>query len=407
MTTPSGNPATSHVQPRGTDAAPVRLGIIGLGAQGSTYARFLTEGRVPHMQLGALCDTDPAVLEAATERWPGVPAYSNLEELLDSGDVDAVVICVPHYQHPELAIRAIEAGIATLVEKPAGVHTRQVRRMNEVAAAHPQVPFAIMFNQRTNPLYRRLHDIVRGGEIGEVLRTTWTITTWWRPQGYYEQSAWRATWGGEGGGVLANQAPHQLDLWQWICGVPERVFAKAGFGSRRDIAVEDEVTALVDFGGGRTGTFITCTHDLEGTDRLEILGSRGKIVVDGSTSATVHRYARDEKDISDSYDASRAKALMAGEDTGLGELVSTERIEHTSGWGDQHCAVLENFARHVQGAEELIAPGADGIRGVRLANAIHLSAWTGREVPLDFDEEEYLAELNRRITAEGAYPTQS
>lgn len=397
----------------GTSADPipsegvVRLGIVGLGAQGSAYAHFIAEGMVPHMRLGAFCDTDPAALDRALGRHPGVPTHATLDALLASGDVDAVITCIPHYDHPEAAIASLEAGLPTLVEKPAAVHTRQVRRMNDVAAAHPEVPFAIMFNQRNNPLYQRIKAIVDGGEIGEVLRSSWIITTWWRPQGYYEQSAWRATWGGEGGGVLVNQAPHQLDLWQWICGVPQSVFAKAGFGFRRDIAVEDEVTALVDYGDGRTGTFVTCTHDLQGTDRLEILGTAGKIVVEGSKTATVHRYSKPEKEISDSVDTAGARALMTGDTSVLDGVVSTEVIEDTSPWGAQHAGVLENFALHVLTGSELLAPGSDGIHGVRLANAIHLSAWTGREVPLDLDEDAYLAELNRRIADEGQYPQQS
>lgn len=399
---------TTTSQPSSTpdDSRTVRLGIVGAGTQGSAYARFIAEGMVPHMTLAAFADTDPQALAAAAEKHPGVATFADHRALLASGLVDAVVTTIPHYQHPEVAIDAIEAGVATIVEKPAAVHTAQVRRMNEVAEAHPEVPFAIMFNQRNNPLYQRIKQIVDAGEIGEVLRSTWIITTWWRPQGYYQQSAWRATWGGEGGGVLVNQAPHQLDLWQWICGVPQKVFAKAGFGFRRDIAVEDEVTALVDYGDGRTGTFITCTHDLDGTDRLEILGSQGKIIVEGSKTATVKRYSRPEKEISDATTPESARQLMSGNAAGLEDVVSTEVIEDTSAWGAQHSGVLENFALHVLGEAELLAPGTDGIHGVRLANAIHLSAWTGREVPIDFDEAEYLAELNKRIEAEGTYPLQ-
>lgn len=384
----------------------VSLGVIGVGAQGSKYAAFVTEGRVPRMTLGALCDTDPEALASAAADHPGVPTFASHEELLAAGVVDAVVTCVPHYDHPDVAIAALEAGVPVLVEKPAAVHVRQVERMNAVAEAHPDVPFAIMFNQRSNPLYRRMKEIVDAGEIGEILRSSWIITTWWRPQVYYEQSAWRATWGGEGGGVLVNQAPHQLDLWQWICGVPRSVFAKAGFGMRRDIAVEDEVTILADFGDGRTGTFVTCTHDLQGTDRFEILGSRGKIVVEDSRTATVHRYARPEREISETFTPEQLRAYMSGDHAMLGEHVGSEVIEDSSVWGEQHCAVLENFARHVLDGTPLLAPGSEGIRGVRLANAIHLSAWTGREVPLDHDPEEYLAELNRRIAEEGAFPEQ-
>jgi predicted dehydrogenase len=403
----SSTPASDSPQTSAQEEGTLRLGILGIGTQGSAYAGFIAEGFVPHMSIGAFADNDPKALEKALEKYPGTPTFGSLDEMLASGTVDAVVTTLPHYEHPRAAITCIEAGVPVIVEKPAGVYTKQVREMNEVAAAHPEVPFAIMFNQRNNPLYQKIKAIVDGGEIGEVLRSNWIITTWWRPQGYYEQSAWRATWGGEGGGVLVNQSPHQLDLFQWICGVPRTVFAKAGFGFRRNIAVEDEVVALVDYGEGRTGTFTTATHDMEGTDRFEILGTQGKIIVDRSKTATVYRYARPEKEISDQTTPETARLLMSGQSIGQEDLVTTETIEAESVWGGQHAGVLENFARHVLLGEPLLAPGSDGITGVRLANAIHLSAWTGKEVPIDFDEDQYLAELNARIEAEGQYPTRS
>ena len=215
----------------------VRLGIIGLGAQGSTYARFISTGMVPNMEIGAICEPDPSKADLLRTEYSGVPFFTDYIEMLDSGEVDAVVTCVPHYLHPEMGIYALQRGVHALVEKPAGVYTKQVAELNAFAATKPDLTFAIMFNQRNNPLYQRIKQIVDSGEIGRIRRTNWIITTWWRPQGYYDQSAWRATWGGEGGGVLVNQAPHQLDLWQWICGVPRSVYAKVAYGFRRDIAV--------------------------------------------------------------------------------------------------------------------------------------------------------------------------
>jgi len=225
----------------------IRLGIIGLGAQGGYYAGFLAKGRVPNVSLAAICDTDEAKRSVAEDY--GVPFYTDYVAMLDSGEVDAVVTTIPHYLHPEVAIAALDHGLHVLVEKPIGVYTKQARQLLDHAAATPELTTAVMFNQRTNPLYIDLRELIQSGELGRLRHTSWIITTWWRPQGYYDQSAWRATWGGEGGGVLVNQAPHQLDLWQWLCGVPTSVFAKLGFGFRRDIAVEDEVSAMVDFGG--------------------------------------------------------------------------------------------------------------------------------------------------------------
>ncbi len=383
----------------------VKLGIVGLGTQGGQYATFLSEGKVPDLTIGAICDIDESKREAAEKL--GVPFFTDYKQLIDSGQVDAVVTTIPHYLHPEVGIYALEHGVHTLVEKPVGVYTAQARELIDVAAQHPELTFGVFFNQRTNPLYRDIKALLDSGELGKLRRTSWIITTWWRPQGYYDQSAWRATWGGEGGGVLVNQAPHQLDLWQWLCGVPKSVFAKCAYGFKRDIVVEDEVNALVDFGDGATGSFITCTHDMAGTDRLEILCDQGKIVVDHSKEVTITRLTEDEQTMSNRMDPSTVRKLFRGE-LDQDALMSVETKDYGTPWGVQHVEVLRNFAQAVLGNEPLLAPGGDGIHGVRLANAIHLSSWLDEEVSIeDFDEDAYLAELNKRITDEGKYPTRA
>jgi predicted dehydrogenase len=384
----------------------VRLGIIGFGQQGGYYSRILSAAMVPGMVLGAIFDIDPSKREAAHELYPDVTVFDDIDALLASHEVDAVITTVPHYLHPEFAIKALTAGKHTLVDKPAGVYTQQVRIMNEFAATKPDLTFAIMFNQRTNPLYVELKELLDSGELGALRHWNWIMTTWWRPQGYYQQSAWRATWGGEGGGVLVNQAPHQLDLSQWLCGMPKRVFAKLGFGFRRDIAVEDEVVAVFDLGDGVTGCFTTSVHDVRGTDRLEILLDRGKVVVDDSTTVTIIRLAEDEQVASARTTPESTKRLFAGENILGDDFVTTETKTYESVWGQQHASVLANFAAHVLDGTPLIAPGSDGINGVRLANAMHLSAFLGTEVDIDFSEDQYLEELNKRIAAEGKFPHQ-
>ena len=387
----------------GSTADTARLGIIGLGQQGGMYAKIITDGMVPHMTVGAICDTAEDKRQLARSTYPDVPVYEDYLEMITSGDVDAIVTTVPHYLHPEMGIAALERGVHALIDKPAGVYTKQANQLIAFAATKPDLTFGMMFNQRMNPLYQRLKAIVDGGEIGRVLRSNWIITNWWRPQGYYDSSEWRATWGGEGGGVLVNQAPHQLDLWQWICGVPTSVFAKLGYGIGRDIVVENEVNTVVDYGGGVTGSFVTCTYDIAGTDRFEILGDQGKIVVEDSKRATITRLRKPEPELSAGMDMADVMKLFTGQ-VDLDTLYTQESFESESPWGKQHADVLENFARNVLDGTPLIAPGADGINSVRLANAIHLSSWTGREVPIDFDEDEYLALLNQRIREEGKFP---
>ena len=382
--------------------ANVRLGIIGLGAQGGTYAGFISEGKVKNMVIGAICDTDPSKKELCAEKYPDVPFYNNYIEMLESGNVDAVVTTVPHYLHPEMAMEALKRDIHALAEKPAGVYTKQVKEMNEFAATKPDLTFAIFFNQRTNPLYQKLKELIDNDEIGAIRRTNWIITTWWRPQGYYDQSAWRATWGGEGGGVLVNQAPHQIDLLQWICGMPKKVYSNVKYGYQRNIAVEDEVTTMLDYGNGATGVFITATHDIVGTDRLEILGDKGKIVVDDSKKITIKRLKTPESEMSATMNMRDVMSIFMGGD--VSDIYSEEVLEFESVWGAQHIAVLENFAANIVDGTPLIAPGSDGIHGVALANAIHLSSWLGKEVELPIDEELYLDELNKKIEEEKLNP---
>lgn len=386
-------------------AEKVRLGIIGVGAEGGMYAQFIDDGRVPNMEIAGICDVDESKKTLADKY--GVPFYTDYKEMVDSGEVDAVVTTVPHYLHPEMGIYALDHGVHALLEKPLGVYTKQAREVIDFAQTKPDLVFGVFFNQRTNQLYKDIKAILDSGELGALRHTSWLITNWWRPQGYYNQSEWRATWGGEGGGVLVNQAPHQLDLWQWICGIPKSIFAKCQYGFKRDIAVEDEVNALVDFGNGATGTFITCTHDMFGTDRLEILCDKGRILVEDSHKLTITRLAEPEQEWSKSLGMEEVGKLFKGE-LDVSEVQTVEERDYGSVWGEQHCDVMKNFADAVLNGAELLAPGSDGINGVRLANAIHLSSWTGKEVDMvNFDEEAYLAELNKRIEQEGKFDTRS
>src|SRR5215204_4169223 len=330
-----------------------------MGAQGSIYARLISNGVVPNLEIGAIVDENPMRRQVVESEYPGTPFYDDYLMMLDSGTVDAVVICVPPYLHPQMGIEALQRDIHVLLEKPAGIYTKQVEKLNAVAATKPELTFAIMFNQRNNPLYRRIKEIIGSGGIGAIRHTSWIITTWWRPQAYYDQSAWRGTWGGEGGGVLVNQAPHQLDLWLWICGLPQSVYAKVAYGFRRAIAVEDEATAIVDYGQGATGVFSTATHDFVGTDRFEILGDSGKIVVENSATATVTRLKRSERELSDAIDQQDISKLLSGH-LDLSQYYSSEVIKAEARWGVQHAGMLENFAANILDGTPLIAPGAEG-----------------------------------------------
>ncbi|RHQ12052.1 gfo/Idh/MocA family oxidoreductase [Lachnospiraceae bacterium AM48-27BH] len=376
----------------------VRYGVIGIGNMGTSHSGWLAGGKIPGATLTAVCDIDEKRRAWAKENLPEVAVFEDYKELLDSKLVDAVIIAVPHYLHPEMAIESLKRNINTMVEKPAGVYASQIREMNAEAEKHPDVKFAMMFNQRTNPLYQKVKEILDAGTIGELRRVTWIITSWWRTQKYYDSSAWRATWAGEGGGVLVNQAPHQLDLLQWLCGMPSLMEAHLKYGSHRDITVEDDVTAYFEYPNGATGTFITCTHDALGTDRLEIHGDNGKIIITDSKCVTVKKMDKPEDVWNHELDFRQMLALVKGQTQQ--KLYTEETFECPENWDQQHIDVLINFTNAIAKGEELIAPGAEGIKAVEIANAMFLSDWLGHAVTIPVDDELFYEKLQEKVQEE-------
>lgn len=377
----------------------VRFGMIGVGNMGTSHCGWLVNNRIEGACLSAVCDIDEGRRNWARENLPAdVKIYDNYLDLLDSGLVDAVVIAVPHYLHPEMAIAALERDLHVMVEKPAGVYVNQIKEMNAAAARKPQLVFGMMFNQRMNPLYQKVKAILEEGTIGDIRRVSWMITSWWRTQKYYDSSAWRATWAGEGGGVLVNQAPHQLDLLQWLCGMPVNMQAHLKYGSHRDITVEDDVTAYFEYANGASGTFITCTHDALGTDRLEIHGDNGKIIITDSKTVIVKKLNKPEEVLNRELDFRQMLALVKGQ-TGE-KLYTEESFECPENWDQQHIDVLINFTNAILHGEELIAPGAEGVKAVEIANAMFLSDWLGRTVEMPVDGDLFYEKLQERVKKE-------
>lgn len=377
----------------------VRFGIIGIGNMGRRHAQWIEEGKIAGGVLSAVCDILPECEKWARENLSkDVIFYKNHIDLLDSGTVDAVIISTTHYQHPAIAADALNRNIHILVEKPVGVFTKNVRELNELIDRKPNLVFGMMFNQRMNSLYQKVKEIVDRGDIGELRRTNWIITSWYRPQAYYNMSSWRASWEGEGGGVLTNQAPHQLDLWQWICGMPVKVSAHLQYGSHRNIIVEDDVTAFVEYENGATGTFITCTHDFLGTDRFEIYGNKGKIIIENSSKVTVKILKEPEEELNKRLTFEDIQKMVLNKC--MEDLCDTDTFEIPDQWGIQHIKVTNNFTDAILYGKPLITPGKEGIRALTLANAMYLSSWTGKEVEIPFDEELFYAELQKRIKEE-------
>ncbi len=352
----------------------VRLGIIGAGNMGSGHIRNILAGKCPEIEVVAVADRRESRREAAHEQLPEAKIFNEGSELIASGVAEAVLIATPHYQHPVLAIDAFKHGLHVMCKKPAGVYTLQVREMIAEADKHPELTFGMMFNQRTNCVYRKIKEMIDAGELGELKRMSWLITDWYRTQSYYDSGAWRATWTGEGGGVLLNQCPHQLDLLTWLCGVPTKVRAFCHEGKWHDIEVEDDVTAYLEFANGMTGVFVTTTGDAPGTNRLEISGTKGKLVCEHDT-ITFDKLGADEREWCKTCEQGFQKPPV-------------ERVEvETDGQNIQHPAVLNAFAAHILRGEPLVADGREGIKGLTLSNAMHLSSWLEKVVDVPFDEK--------------------
>ncbi|MBR2296128.1 MAG: Gfo/Idh/MocA family oxidoreductase [Clostridia bacterium] len=369
----------------------IKLGILGIGNIGTVHINNILDGKCPEVELYAICDLLDEKMEWVKEKLPSVKCFNDAEQMMDSG-IDSILVAVPHYDHPKYAIMAMKKGIHTLVEKPAGVYTKQVLEMNKVAD-ESNVVFGLMMNQRTNCIYRKMREIVKSGEMGAIKRTNWIITNWYRPQAYYNSGGWRATWSGEGGGVLLNQCPHNLDLWQWICGMPTKIEAKLHYGKWHDIEVEDDVSAYVEYENGATGIFVTTTGDIPGTNRFEITLEHGKLIADGTT-LKMWKTEMSEPEFS----RTNTEAF------GWPEVVECE-VE-TDGKNEQHAGVLNAFADAILNGGALIADGREGINGLTISNAMHLSSWLGKEIVVaDFDHELFYEELMKRVATSRAKTT--
>ncbi|WP_179394564.1 Gfo/Idh/MocA family protein [Lacticaseibacillus absianus] len=371
----------------------VRIGIIGIGNIGSRHAGYLSRGEIQGAQLVAVCDIDPAKLKDAARFGTSLRQYATAAAMLADPGVDAVIIATPHYAHPTLAAAALRAGKHVLSEKPVGVYTQAVHEPLEVAAQHPELTYALMYNQRMNPMYQKARALVQDGTIGELRRSNWIITDWYRSQSYYDSGGWRATWAGEGGGVLLNQDPHQLDLWQWICGMPARVMGFAYCGKRRDVEVETEATAYVEYPNGATGVFVTTTTETPGTNRFEVVGSKGTMVIEDQR-LRLRLNQVDEATWNRTYTG------------GFGQPESQEeQLDVVFDADSGHAKIVQNFVDHIRTGAPLMAPASEGLRGLSISNAIYLSAWTGAWVPLPIDEARFLAALNERRAQSVFKPT--
>jgi len=358
----------------------VRFGVIGMGNIGKFHAQYLLDKQVDNAVLTAVCSSSPSKIESY--RSQGIRVFSDAAQLFSSGEIDAVLIATPHFQHTTLGIAALDAGVHVLVEKPISAHKADAERLIAAHRRNRGTVFAGMFQMRTEPRYQRIRTIVQSGQLGAIVRVTWINTDWYRTEAYYASGGWRATWKGEGGGVLLNQCLHNLDLLQWICDMPERIRGFCDFGRFHDIEVEDNVTAWFQWANQATGTFVSSTGEAPGTDRLEIAGTMGRLVLENGKLTL----ALNETDMTTfSKTASQAFAKPAAR---------TEDIPFDSA-STPHAIVTRNFVKAILQGEPLIAPGEEGINSVELANAIVYSSITGDAIKLPLNGKAWEIKLGQ------------
>ena len=357
----------------------VKLGIVGIGSMGAIHAQSVLDGNIARCQLTAVCDPKPERLSL----FSSVEGFLSVDDFFRSSQTDAVLIATPHYFHTSIGIQALETGRHVLVEKPISVHKSDAERLLAAYRGADQV-FAAMFNQRTDPFFLKLRQLVRSGDLGAIRRVSWTITNWFRTEAYYQSSDWRATWAGEGGGVLLNQCPHNLDLFQWIFGMPARVRAFCRFGRYHDIEVEDDVTAYLEYSDGMTAIFSASTGEAPGTNRLEVAAERGKVVIENDSFL----FTRNEVPMSE----------FSRTDPGRFTAPETWEIRiPIKGHGPQHNGILDNFVSAVLDGTPLVAPAREGLYSLELANAFLLSTLENRSVELPMDGALFEQHLQRLV----------
>ncbi len=357
----------------------VKLGIVGLGNMGTVHVRHVLD--LPNTELVAVCDKNERKLQAAAAGGD-VARFRDYRQMLDSAAPDGVIIATPHYDHPDMSIAAFERGIHVLVEKPIAVHVNEAQRMIDAYHAFkkrmPNLVFAAMFMQRTWGHWRKIKAMIERGELGRLIRCTWIITDWFRTQYYYDSGGWRATWRGEGGGVLMNQCPHNLDLYQWLVGAPARIHGFASFGKHHQIEVEDEATAYLEHDNGMIGHFITTTGESPGTNRLEISGENGKLVYESDELIFYRNHWSSIKQLRESQKGFDKVPCQR-------EIVDFER-----GGKGGHDLVIANFADAILTGSDLIAPAEEGLHSIMINNGIILSAHKRETVSLPIDGDEFV-----------------
>ncbi|MCL2629985.1 MAG: Gfo/Idh/MocA family oxidoreductase [Firmicutes bacterium] len=363
--------------------------VIGIGRMGKRHANNIYAGRAKGFTLTAVADISQEKINKFCKKHKGVKGFLDYKEMLENCKPDAVLIATPHYSHTEIANFFINAGVAVLIEKPLAVTAKDAESLISTINSNPNVPVAIMYNQRTNPIYNRIRTDILNERLGDIKRISLTITNWYRADAYYRHDSWRGTWTGEGGGILINQCVHQLDILTWIFG--EAVAVEAHIATvNRNITAENDAVAIIEFKNGVFCSFVASGHELKGVNRLEIAGSKGNVCAsEFSMKRTLFARAEDIHNKRTNF--------------GYGAVIATKTKKFRYGLGlikylafGQQLNIIQNFAKHLTSGEKLIAPAKEGLSALNIINGIYASSWTGKKITFPMDNEQYEKLLSER-----------
>ena len=355
----------------------VRVALIGFGGMGKIYAQMIQFGMVPGMKLNGVCCRNPEGQALLREQFPDVAIYPDADDMEAHGDeFDAVIIVTPHTSHISIGYRFAKLGKHILMDKPAGTVAGEVEGLVRFCE-EKGLAFSMIFNNRQLPVFQAMKRKLESGILGNLHRAVWVCNDWYRSPAYHASAGWRSSWNGEWGGMMVNQNPHYLDMWNWFFGLPDRVYAAMEFGRYNDFLVDDAIDLQLYYDNGFHGTFISATGEAPGVNRLEIWGSKGRLTLEGNKIT----FAENEMSVEEFGAVNKEKFAK------IPYTVSEEVLDQQV---NPYAIIMENFARHLLSDEPLLTTGWDGLRQVQLANAIYVSGWEERKVPVPVAEERYL-----------------
>lgn len=363
----------------------VRAVVIGFGGMGRQYVSMIHEGQIEGMELAGVCCRNAAGQAEIKSLYPKANIYRDVAATFEhAGEFDAVVIVTPHTTHVEIGKMAAKAGKHILMDKPAGVTTKEVKEL--IAAAHKAgISFSMIFNTRFSGAYEKVKEMLLEGTAGKLVRAVWICNTWYRTPAYHRSAPWRSTWKGECGGLLINQCQHYLDIWQWLLGMPDQVYASVDYGKYNDFTVDDSVDLQFFYENGLHGTFISASGETPSVNRLELWGTKGRLCLKDGVKLTF------DENVMSTEEFARVNTDIYGK---LDHRIREISVKPQGETGYRR--LFQNFTDHIRKGVPLLTDGNDGLRTLTLANGAYLSSWLGRKVDFPIDDDEYARRLEEK-----------